>query len=120
MEVDEEEAWLNEKMAFVSSDEAGDTLAAVQELMKKHEAFETDLATHRERVRKIEREAERLVGQGNYQSESINQRMKGVQVRIISPACRLIHVYPALPSPRTSLRRRYLTYGQPREDAKPD
>ena len=106
MEVDEEEAWLNEKMAFVSSDEAGDTLAAVQELMKKHEAFETDLATHRERVRKIEREAEQLVGQGNYQSESINLRMKGVQVRIISPACRLIHVYPPppLPSPRTSLR----------------
>lgn len=61
MEVDEEEAWLNEKMAFVSSEETGDTLAAVQELVKKHEAFETDLSTHRERVHKIKREGDRLV-----------------------------------------------------------
>lgn len=63
MEVDEEEAWLNEKMAFVSSEEAGDTLAAVQELMKKHEAFETDLGTHCERVKKIESEGGHLVEQ---------------------------------------------------------
>lgn len=63
VEVDEEEAWLNEKMAFVSSEEAGDTLAAVQELMKKHEAFETDLGTHCERVHKIEREGGHLVEQ---------------------------------------------------------
>lgn len=63
VQVDEEESWLNEKMAFVSSEEAGDTLAAVQELMKKHEAFETDLAIHCERVHKIEREGGHLVEQ---------------------------------------------------------
>ena len=63
MEVDEEEAWLNEKMAFVSSEEAGDTLAAVQELVKKHEAFEADRGTHQERVGEIEREGEELVAQ---------------------------------------------------------
>ena len=60
MEVDEEEAWLNEKMAFVSSEETGDTLAAVQELVKKHEAFETDLGTHCERAHKIKREGDKL------------------------------------------------------------
>ena len=63
MEVDEEEAWLNEKTAYLTSDEAGDTLAAVQELMKKHEAFETDLNIHCERVRKIEKEGQQLVSQ---------------------------------------------------------
>ena len=63
MEVDEEEAWLNEKMAFVSSEEVGDTLAAVQGLVKKHEAFETDLGTHCERVCKVEREGQQLVEQ---------------------------------------------------------
>ena len=63
VEVDEEEAWLNEKTAFVSSEEAGDTLAAVQVLVKKHEAFEADLRTHQERVAKIEREGEILVEQ---------------------------------------------------------
>ena len=52
MEVDEEEAWLNERTAQVSSEEAagGDTLAAVQELLKKHDVFEMDLDVHRGRV----------------------------------------------------------------------
>ena len=66
VEVDEEEAWLNEKTAFVSSDETGDTVAAVKELVKKHEAFETDLGTHRRRLGKIERGGDRLVEEVRY------------------------------------------------------
>ena len=98
--MDEEEAWLNEKLAVVSSEETGDTLGAVQELVKKHEAFEADLGTHRERVGKIEREGQRLVEQvrdcvknfifvclmcycctqGNHQSDNIHHRLTGAQV----------------------------------------
>ncbi|CAI8008734.1 Spectrin alpha chain, non-erythrocytic 1 [Geodia barretti] len=103
VEVDEEEAWLNEKTAFVSSEEAGDTLAAVQVLVKKHEAFEADLRTHQERVAMIEREGEKLVEEvritdvclcvrentniepekGNHQSDSINHRLAGAQAKVV-------------------------------------
>ena len=69
VKMDEEEGWLNEKMAFVSSEETGDTLAAVQELVKKHEAFETDLSTHRERVARIEREGSSLVQQVKHSAQ---------------------------------------------------
>lgn len=41
--VEEEEAWILEKQHLLSSEDYGDTLAAVQGLLKKHDAFETDL-----------------------------------------------------------------------------
>ncbi|KAG7248973.1 hypothetical protein CRUP_027745, partial [Coryphaenoides rupestris] len=47
--VEEEEAWINEKLNLVGSEDYGDTLAAVQGLLKKHEAFETDFTVHRDR-----------------------------------------------------------------------
>lgn len=42
-----------EKQHLLSSDDYGDTLAAVQGLLKKHEAFETDCAVHQERCTEI-------------------------------------------------------------------
>uniref|UniRef100_A0A4W5RT67 Spectrin alpha, non-erythrocytic 1 n=1 Tax=Hucho hucho TaxID=62062 RepID=A0A4W5RT67_9TELE len=51
--VEEEEAWINEKLNLVGSEDYGDTLAAVQGLLKKHEAFETDFSVHRDRVNDV-------------------------------------------------------------------
>ncbi|KAI2651505.1 Spectrin alpha chain, non-erythrocytic 1 [Labeo rohita] len=51
--VEEEEAWINEKLNLVGSEDYGDTLAAVQGLLKKHEAFETDFTVHRDRVNDV-------------------------------------------------------------------
>ncbi|KPP71819.1 spectrin alpha chain, non-erythrocytic 1-like [Scleropages formosus] len=51
--VEEEEAWINEKLNLVASEDYGDTLAAVQGLLKKHEAFETDFTVHRDRVNDV-------------------------------------------------------------------
>lgn len=41
--VEEETAWILEKQHLLSSDDYGDTLAAVQGLRKQHEAFQADL-----------------------------------------------------------------------------
>lgn len=51
----EELAWLRESSTLVVSvdgreKECGETLAQAQGLIKKHEAFETDLSVHKERV----------------------------------------------------------------------
>ena len=40
--IEEEEAWIMEKQHLLSGDDIGDTIAAVQGLLKKHDAFETD------------------------------------------------------------------------------
>ena len=58
--VQEEKAWISEKMILVSNEEYGDTLAAVQGLLKKHEAFGTDVKVHKQRADDIQRNADEL------------------------------------------------------------
>ena len=64
--VEEEEAWITEKQHLLSGEDVGDTLAAVQGLLKKHDAFETDFKVHRDRADEVTRDGEKLVSQGEY------------------------------------------------------
>lgn len=48
--------------------------------MKKHDAFETDLAVHRGRLNEMEEVGNKLKEQGNYQSKMIEQKLKHVKV----------------------------------------
>ncbi|KAI1882449.1 hypothetical protein AGOR_G00250870 [Albula goreensis] len=74
--VEEEEAWINEKLNLVGSEDYGDTLAAVQGLLKKHEAFETDFTVHRDRVNDVCANGEQLIKKDNHHVENIAARMK--------------------------------------------
>ena len=40
--IEEEEAWISEKQQLLTFPYLGDNIAAVQGLLKKHDAFETD------------------------------------------------------------------------------
>ena len=64
--VEEEEAWVTEKQHLLSGEDVGDTLAAVQGLLKKHDAFETDFKVHRDRAEEVTRDGEKLVSEGAY------------------------------------------------------
>ena len=59
--IEEEEAWINEKQHLLSGDDYGDSLAAVQGLLKKHGAFESDFKVHEDRCVEISREGDKLV-----------------------------------------------------------
>lgn len=52
-----------------------------QGLLKKHEAFETDLEVHRERVADIESAGNKLIEDGNHQSELIEHRISSTKVK---------------------------------------
>uniref|UniRef100_UPI00358EF662 spectrin alpha chain, non-erythrocytic 1 isoform X2 n=1 Tax=Myxine glutinosa TaxID=7769 RepID=UPI00358EF662 len=80
--VEEEEAWINEKLNLVASEDYGETLAAVQGLLKKHEAFETDFAVHRERVNDVCTNAEQLVQKNNHHADTIRQRVDGLRDKV--------------------------------------
>ena len=41
--IEEEEAWISEKQQLLTVPDLGENMAAVQGLLKKHDAFETDL-----------------------------------------------------------------------------
>ncbi|XP_078606073.1 spectrin alpha chain, non-erythrocytic 1-like isoform X33 [Branchiostoma floridae x Branchiostoma japonicum] len=82
--VDEEESWINEKQNLVSSEDYGDTLAAVQGLQKKHEAFETDFKVHRERVDYIYSQGNKLIDEGNHRSDDIRGRIQSLESKVRS------------------------------------
>uniref|UniRef100_A0A8B9TCQ6 Spectrin alpha chain, non-erythrocytic 1 n=1 Tax=Anas platyrhynchos TaxID=8839 RepID=A0A8B9TCQ6_ANAPL len=74
--VEEEEAWINEKMTLVASEDYGDTLAAIQGLLKKHEAFETDFTVHKDRVNDVCANGEDLI------KKNITAKMKGLKGKV--------------------------------------
>ncbi|XP_060596253.1 spectrin alpha chain, non-erythrocytic 1-like isoform X2 [Ruditapes philippinarum] len=80
--VDEEEAWISEKQRLLSGGDLGDTMAAVQGLLKKHEVFETDFQVHRERCQEVQKEGEKLIAEGNHNKDSISQRNQGLQDKL--------------------------------------
>lgn len=82
--VEEEEAWISEKQQLLSVDDYGDNMAAVQGLLKKHDAFEADFSVHRERSADIISAGKQLVQEENHHSESIVQRVAQLKSRLES------------------------------------
>ncbi|XP_058795855.1 spectrin alpha chain [Phymastichus coffea] len=80
--VEEEEAWMAEKQQLLSLEDYGDTMAAVQGLIKKHDAFETDFAAHAERCREVSEAADGLRAAGNHRAEAIEQRCQQLAARL--------------------------------------
>lgn len=61
--------------------ECGDSMAAVQGLLKKHEALEAELAARAERVKDLSSDGERLLAEGNLHSDALAHRIEALQVR---------------------------------------
>lgn len=80
--VEEEEAWITEKQQLLSVDDYGDSMAAVQGLLKKHDAFETDFAAHRDRCQDICENGQSLVESNNHHADSIRQRCAMLQNKL--------------------------------------
>jgi spectrin alpha len=80
--VEEEEAWISEKQHLLSGDEIGDTLAAVQGLLKKHDAFENDFQVHQDRAQEVTNDGEKLIDDGNHNADNIRQRSQQLQDKL--------------------------------------
>lgn len=72
---------VSEKQQLLSVEDYGDTMAAVQGLLKKHDAFETDFAAHRDRCTDISAAGEQLIADKNHHSDSIGQRCQQLKVK---------------------------------------
>nr|ANG83465.1 spectrin alpha chain [Biston betularia] len=80
--VDEEEAWISEKQQLVVVGECGDSMAAVQGLLKKHEALEAELAARGERVRELAADGERLLAAGNLHADALSHRLRALHAKL--------------------------------------
>ena len=58
---EEEISWINEKLGVLAKPQSPETVAAAQSLLKKHEAFETDLAVHQDRISDVEKRGNKLI-----------------------------------------------------------
>lgn len=67
---------------LLSVEDYGDSMATVQGLLKKHDAFETDFAAHHDRCSDICEHGTSLVANKNHHSESISQRCVQLQKKL--------------------------------------
>lgn len=80
--VEEEEAWMNEKQQILGGENFGENMAAVQGLLKKHDAFEVDLDVHRQRIADLIDQGQQLIGAGNHHAGVIQARCQQLQNRL--------------------------------------
>ncbi|XP_074246098.1 spectrin alpha chain, erythrocytic 1 isoform X2 [Saimiri boliviensis] len=86
---EEEEAWINEKNAMAARGDSGDTLAATQSLLKKHEALENDFAVHETRVQNVCAQGEDILNkvlQEESQNKEISSKIEALNEKTPSLA----------------------------------
>ncbi|XP_078000869.1 spectrin beta chain, non-erythrocytic 5-like isoform X3 [Glandiceps talaboti] len=79
--VEQAEAWLATKEAFLNNDDVGDSLAGVESLIRKHDGFEKTLDTQVEKIDELQTFAKELIEAGHYDSDAVNKRCKAVADR---------------------------------------
>ncbi|CAF3226908.1 unnamed protein product [Rotaria socialis] len=77
--LDEENAWIKERLHVINNPDIGTTLVAVQALQKKHESFEADFIIQKERCQEILQQGQKLMEQDNHLSPQINDRTNYLQ-----------------------------------------
>jgi len=66
--------WINDKEAFVTSDEFGQDLEHVEVLQKKFDEFQKDLQNHEDRVSDINGQADKLIEEQHPEEEAVRKR----------------------------------------------
>lgn len=72
--VDDVESWCKDIEKSLASEDLGRDLGTVKNLIKKHQLLEADVAGHLERLEAIQKHAQEMVKNGNFQSAAIQLR----------------------------------------------
>ncbi|KAF7470862.1 spectrin alpha chain erythrocytic 1 [Marmota monax] len=84
---EEEETWMSEKEAMVARGESGDTLAATQNILKKHEALTNDFTIHETRVQNVCAQGEDILSKEEIQNkEKISAKIQVLNEKVPSLA----------------------------------
>jgi spectrin alpha len=74
-DLEDEEAWMKEREAAAGSTNIGKDLVGVQNLLKKHNLLQSELASHEARITAVSKEAETMVSAGHYGARDIGTRL---------------------------------------------
>jgi spectrin alpha len=72
--IEDIEMWLSEVEGQIASEDYGKDLTSVQNLQKKHQLLEADVAAHQERINGVTQQARQFENDGHFDASSILQR----------------------------------------------
>jgi spectrin alpha len=75
------EFWLGEVETLLSSEDYGRDLASIENLMKKHQLLEADIAAHADRVNEMNAQADSLLEAEQFDRATIDERRRGINDR---------------------------------------
>lgn len=70
-QADAAESWLSAKEACLSIDDLGDSMGTVENLLKKHDGFETALSAQSDKIDKLNSAADTLVGKNDEHKDHV-------------------------------------------------
>nr|CAD2153511.1 unnamed protein product [Meloidogyne enterolobii] len=73
-DTEQAETWMNKQEAFLQNRDLGDSLDAVESLLKKHEDFEKSLAAQEEKIHALDEFATKLIEGGHYAADDVAAR----------------------------------------------
>ena len=74
--------WLEEKEAVLNNDDLGDSLAAVEALIRKHEGFITTLNKQAEVIEDLESKGGELVSEDHYDADKVKELLENIKTRL--------------------------------------
>jgi spectrin alpha len=79
--IEDIEVWLTEVEGSLQSEDYGKDLTSVQNLQKKHQLLESDVAGHSERIEVIRQTADEFIERGHFDKENIAKKSENVVKR---------------------------------------
>merc|ERR1719288_376829 len=77
-DVEDENLWTDEKLSLASSQEIGNSLQAVNLLLKKHKMMQQEISNHEHRVNAVMESGQKLISEGHPESQKYERDMNNL------------------------------------------
>lgn len=77
-DTEQAETWMNKQEAFLTNEDLGDSMDAVESLIKKHEDFEKSLAAQEEKINALDEFATKLIQGQHYAADDVAKRRQAL------------------------------------------
>merc|ERR1712242_444015 len=77
-DVEDENLWTDEKLSLASSQEVGNSLQAVNLLLKKHKMLQQEINNHEHRVNLVMESGNKMVSEGHHESEKYDRDLNNL------------------------------------------
>uniref|UniRef100_A0A8C0ZZE7 SH3 domain-containing protein n=1 Tax=Castor canadensis TaxID=51338 RepID=A0A8C0ZZE7_CASCN len=74
-DVEDEETWIREKEPIAASTNRGKDLIGVQNLLKKHQALQAEIAGHEPRIKAVTQKGNAMVEEGHFAAEDVKAKL---------------------------------------------